>query len=272
MYYLICVKKSWLRPKRRPNVKNWRLKIGFIVALVVLWELLFQLKLWPPYIFPSMSSVAQSLAAGFADGTYILAILASMKRLLIGYAVSLVIGVPLGLLLGRSKFVQDTIGMVVLGLQALPSICWLPLALLWFGLSESAVLFVVVMGSTFSVALSTADGVRNTPPLYVRAARTMGAEGFRLYASVVLPSSLPAIISGAKLGWSFAWRSLMAGELIYASIGLGQLLTMGRELNDMSQVIAVMLVIIVLGLLADRVLFTPLERQIRERWGLQVAG
>ncbi|HEY4722790.1 MAG TPA: ABC transporter permease [Anaerolineae bacterium] len=252
-------------------MKNWQLKIGFIVALVVLWELLFQLKLWPPYIFPSMSSVAQSLAAGFADSTYLLAILASMKRLLIGYVVSLVIGVPLGLLLGRSKLVQDTIGMVVLGLQALPSICWLPLALLWFGLSESAVLFVVVMGSTFSVALSTADGVRNTPPLYVRAARTMGAEGFRLYASVVLPSSLPAIISGAKLGWSFAWRSLMAGELIYASIGLGQLLTMGRELNDMSQVISVMLVIIVLGLLADRVLFTPLERQIRERWGLQVA-
>ena len=252
-------------------MKNWRLKIGFIVALLVVWELLFRLKVWPPYIFPSMSSVAQSLTAGLADGTYILAILASMKRLLIGYAVSLVIGVPLGLLLGRSKFVQDTIGMVVLGLQALPSICWLPLALLWFGLSESAVLFVVVMGSTFSVALSTADGVRNTPPLYVRAARTMGAEGFRLYASVVLPSSLPAIISGAKLGWSFAWRSLMAGELIYASIGLGQLLTMGRELNDMSQVISVMLVIILLGLLADRVLFTPLEQQIRERWGLQVA-
>jgi len=253
-------------------VKNWQLRIGFIVALLALWELLFQLKLWPPYIFPSMSSVAQSLAAGFADGTYSRAILSSMKRLLIGYAISLVIGVPLGLLLGRSKFVQNTIGMVVLGLQALPSICWLPLALLWFGLSESAVLFVVVMGSTFSVALSTADGVRNTPPLYVRAARTMGAEGFRLYASVVLPSSLPAIVSGAKLGWSFAWRSLMAGELIYASIGLGQLLTMGRELNDMAQVISVMLVIIVLGLLADRVLFTPLERQIRERWGLQVAS
>ena len=115
-------------------------------------------------------------------------------------------------------------------------------------------------------------GTVSVEPLYVRAARTMGAEGFRLYASVVLPSSLPAIVSGAKLGWSFAWRSLMAGELIYASIGLGQLLTMGRELNDMSQVIAVMLVIIVLGLLADRLLFTPLEQQIRERWGLQVAS
>src|SRR3989304_4097094 len=110
MSYPICAKKFWLRPKRRPNVKNWQLKIGFIVALVVLWELLFQLKLWPPYIFPSMSSVAQSLAAGFADSTYLLAILASMKRLLIGYVVSLVIGVPLGLLLGRSKVGQGTLG------------------------------------------------------------------------------------------------------------------------------------------------------------------
>lgn len=248
-----------------------RLKIVFVVALLLVWELLFRLKLWPAYVFPSMLSVAQSLGSGIADGSYILAIAVSLKRIVLGYGISLAIGIPLGLVLGRSKFVQDTLGTVVLGLQALPSICWLPLALLWFGLSETAILFVVVMGSLLSVALSTADGVRNTPPLYVRAARTMGAEGFKLYASVILPSSLPAIISGMKLGWSFAWRSLMAGELLYVSLGLGQLLTLGRELNDMAQVIAVMLVIIMLGLLADRALFTPMEQRVRERWGLQAA-
>jgi NitT/TauT family transport system permease protein len=128
------------------------------------------------------------------------------------------------------------------------------------------------MGAVLSVTLATADGVRNTPPLYLRAARTMGAQGLTLYTRVILPAALPAIISGMKLGWSFAWRSLMAGELLYVSLGLGQLLTMGRELNDMSQVIAVMLVIVAIGLLVDRALFSPVERRIRERWGLHAAS
>jgi NitT/TauT family transport system permease protein len=253
-------------------MNGWRLKLAFFIALLTTWEALYQMRLWPPYLFPSMSSVGASFVAGFADGSYPLAIAVSLRRILIGYGLSMVIGIPLGLLLGRARFVQDTLGSIVLGLQALPSICWLPLALLWFGLSEKAILFVVVMGAVLSVTLSTADGVRNTPPLYVRAARTMGARGWRLYTGVILPAALPAILSGMKLGWSFAWRSLMAGELLYVSLGLGQLLMMGRELNDMSQVIAVMLMIITIGLLVDRAVFAPAERRIRERWGLQVAG
>ena len=124
------------------------------------------------------------------------------------------------------------------------------------------------MGALLSVTLSTADGVRNTPPLYLRAARTMGSRGLDLYARVVVPAALPSIVSGMKLGWSFAWLSLMAGELIYFSVGLGQLLTMGRELNAMSQVIAVMLVIIGIGLTVDRAVFSPVEAHLREHWGL----
>ena len=253
-------------------MSGWRLRLLFFVALLAAWEALFRLRLWPSYVFPSMLSVGESLRLGLADGSYPLAIAVSLRRILMGYGLSLVIGIPLGLLLGRIKFVQDTVGTMVLGLQALPSICWLPLALLWFGLSERAILFVVVMGAVLSVTLSTADGVRNTPPLYLRAARTMGAQGLTLYTRVILPAALPAIISGMKLGWSFAWRSLMAGELLYVSLGLGQLLTMGRELNDMSQVIAVMLVIVAIGLLVDRALFTPVERRIHERWGLHAAS
>ena len=253
-------------------MNGWRLRLLFFVAVLAAWEALFRLRLWPSYVFPSMLSVGESLRLGLADGSYPLAIAVSLRRILMGYGLSLVIGIPLGLLLGRIKFVQDTVGTMVLGLQALPSICWLPLALLWFGLSEKAILFVVVMGAVLSVTLATADGVRNTPPLYLRAARTMGAQGLTLYTRVILPAALPAIISGMKLGWSFAWRSLMAGELLYVSLGLGQLLTMGRELNDMSQVIAVMLVIVAIGLLVDRALFSPVERRIRERWGLHTAG
>jgi len=266
-------------------MSGWRLRLLFLVALLAAWEALFRLRLWPSYVFPSLSSVISSLISGFTDrsyplalgsftltiGSYPSAIGVSLRRILVGYGLSLGIGIPLGLLLGRVKFVQDTLGSIVLGLQALPSICWLPLALLWFGLSEKAIMFVVVMGAVLSVTLSTADGVHNTPPLYLRAARTMGARGLRLYTGVILPAALPAILSGMKLGWSFAWRSLMAGELLYYSLGLGQLLTMGRELNDMSQVIAVMLVIIAIGLLADRAVFAPIERRVRERWGLQPA-
>jgi len=252
-------------------MSKWR-RLAFFAALLAAWELLFRLNLWPPYVFPSMFSVGKTLVYGLTNGSYLRAIGVSMQRIMIGYGLSLLIGIPLGLLLGRVRYVQDTLGSMVLGLQALPSICWLPLALLWFGLSEKAILFVVVMGAVLSVTLSTADGVRNTPPLYLRAARTMGARGLMLYTGVILPSALPAILSGMKLGWSFAWRSLMAGELLYVSRGLGQLLTMGRELNDMSQVIAVMLVIVAIGLLVDRALFSPVERRVRERWGLQPAG
>jgi NitT/TauT family transport system permease protein len=124
------------------------------------------------------------------------------------------------------------------------------------------------MGAVLSISLAAEGGVKNTPPQYLRAARNMGARRFRLYWHVILPAALPSILTGMKLGWSFAWRSLMAGELLYVSLGLGQLLMMGRELNDMSQVIAVMLVIIALGLAVDRLIFAPLERRVRERWGL----
>ncbi|MCX6070167.1 MAG: ABC transporter permease [Chloroflexi bacterium] len=254
------------------TVTGWRLKLVFFAGLLLLWEGLVRLHLWPSYIFPSPLTVGQSLLNGIADGVIPLAILTSLRRLLLAYAISLLIGIPLGLLLGRTPLLQETLGTIVLGLQALPSICWLPLALLWFGLSETAITFVVVMGAVLSITLSTADGVRNTPPLYLRAARTMGARGWRLYTAVILPSTLPAILSGMKLGWSFAWRSLMAAELIYITTGLGQVLTLGRELNDMARVLSVMLVIISIGLLADYAVFRPAELRIRQRWGLHAGA
>ncbi|MCJ7513820.1 MAG: ABC transporter permease [Anaerolineales bacterium] len=253
-------------------MRNWQISLLFFLALLFTWELLFRLGLWPAYVFPSPTSVAAALVKGFASGQYILAIATSLRRIAIGYGLSIVAGVPLGLLLGRSRLMQASLGSLVVGLQALPSICWLPLALLWFGLGETAILFVVVMGALLAITISTADGVRNTPPVYLRAARTMGARGMRLYARVVLPSAFPSIISGMKLGWSFAWRSLMAGELLFITLGLGQALAMGRELNNMSAVIAVMLIIIAIGLGVDRLFFAPVERRIRERWGLQAAA
>ena len=240
----------------------------FYVLLIGIWQGVAELHIWPSYLFPSPLGVAQSLIAGFEDNSFTIGILVSMKRVLIGFGLSIVGGVLIGLAIGRVKLLDETIGSIVLGFQALPSICWLPVALLWFGLSENAIVMVVVLGSLFAITIGVDSGVKNVPPIYLRAARTMGAGGFDLYTRVIIPAAMPSIISGLKQGWSFAWRALMAGELLYVSIGLGHLLTMGRELNDISQVMAVMIIIIVIGITVDRLVFTKLENRVRERWGL----
>lgn len=262
------LEKSYRAELVRNYVNLWGSRLIFFAGLLALWQLLTGLNLWPPYLFPSPAQVAKSFARGLADGTLFIAIGSSLWRLLEGYAIAIAIGMILGVIMARVQWFKQTVGLLVLGLQALPSVCWLPLALLWFGLNEQAILFVVIMGAVFSIAQSTEDGVRNTPPVYLRAARNLGARGSQVYLSVILPSALPSVVSGMKLGWSFAWRSLMAGELLYTLPGLGNLLNMGRELNDMSQVIAVILVIISLGLLTDRLVFRLLEKRVRERRGL----
>ncbi|MGH7791423.1 MAG: ABC transporter permease [Thermodesulfobacteriota bacterium] len=242
--------------------------VVFYIILIGLWQGLAFLKIWPEYIFPSPLGVLKTLVTGFGDQTFIIGILVSMKRILIGFGISVVLGLVIGLLIGRIKTLDETLGTLVLGFQALPSICWLPLALLWFGLSETAMQAIVILGSLFSIIIGADTGVKNVPPIYIRAARTMGARGIQLYTKVIIPAALPSVISGFKQGWSFAWRSLMAAELLYVGLGLGHLLMMGRELNDMNQVIAVMIVIIVIGVLVDRLIFAKVENKVRERWGL----
>ncbi len=179
----------------------------------------------------------------------------------------------LGILLTRFRLLDETIGTVVTGLQSLPSICWFPMALLWFGLNENAVQFVVVMGSIFAVTVSVRSGIRSLPPIIGRAARTLGARGWRTWWHVFLPASLPAFLSGTRQGWAFAWRSLMSAELLSQSLraGVGHLLNTGRDLNDMAMVLGMILVILVLGLVVDRLLFLPVERLVSRRWGVEGA-
>lgn len=255
-------------PKKPIPWKNYLVKFGFYAGVVGLWELLCLLELWPPYIFPSPVSVAQTLYRGFEDKSLLIGIGISMERLIIGYSISVVLGVALGLLLGRVRYLEQSVGSAVLGLQALPSICWLPAAILWFGLNQTAIIFVVFMGSFLSIAISTEAGVKQIPPLFIKNAKILGIKGWRFYWEVILPGTLPAIVTGMKLGWSFAWRSLMAGELLYVNLGLGYLLQLGRDLNDMSLIFAVMVVIVAIGLLVDHLIFAVVERRIKRRWGL----
>jgi len=242
----------------------------FFVALVAIWTALVQAQVWSPILLPSPKSVAEYLASSFRDGTLLQATAVTLRRLLLGYVIGLAIGLPLGLLTASSKFVEDTIGVLALGLQTLPSVCWVPLALLWFGQTEGAMLFVVIMGTVWSVVIATDTGVRTISPIFARAARTMGSGPIHRWLHVILPASLPYLISGMKQGWAFAWRSLMAAEIyvtILTGFGLGHLLHYGRELNAMDQVIGIMLVIVVIGLLADKILFSPWERFLHRRWG-----
>ncbi|NTU82759.1 MAG: ABC transporter permease [Chloroflexales bacterium] len=252
----------------REALRPWLRRLAFYLALLVTWEAVARAGIWPPYLFPGPITVLETLLAGLRKGTFITGTLVSLRRLAIGYSISLTIGLSLGLLLGRIKALDETVGSLVLGLQALPSVCWLPLAILWFGLSERAIIFVVVLGALFSITLGVEAGVKNTPPLYLKAARNLGARGPALYTQVMLPAALPAILSGLKQGWSFAWRSLMAGELLFFTLSLGNLLQTGRDLNDAAQVMAVMLLIVIVGVSIDQTIFAPVERRVRERWGL----
>lgn len=242
----------------------------FFIALIGIWWLAVASGRWSAVLLPSPLSIAEYLIEATLDGSLLEAVGVTVRRLLIGYAIGLAIGLPVGLFMSASNLVEDTIGSLALGLQTLPSVCWVPLALLWFGQTESAMLFVVVMGTVGSVIIATDNGARNIPPIFVRAARTMGSNGFHQWTRVILPASLPFLVSGMKQGWAFAWRSLMAAEIfvtILTGFGLGHLLHYGRELNAMDQVIGVMLVIVVIGLLADRILFAPWERFLHRRWG-----
>lgn len=242
----------------------------FFAGLIGLWWLAVKTGRWSPVLLPSPDAVARYLWEGLGDGSILEATAVTMQRLLLGYFIGVAIGMPLGLLVSAHKSLEDTIGSLALGFQTLPSVCWVPLALIWFGQTEGAMLFVVIMGTVWSVIIATDHGARSIPPIYGRAALTMGSSGFHKWTRVILPASLPFLVSGMKQGWAFAWRSLMAAEIyvtILTGFGLGHLLHYGRELNAMEQVIGVMLVIVLIGLLADRILFSPWERFLHRRWG-----
>ena len=187
-------------------MKRFILSALFFIALLWIWHLLVLAKIWSPVLLPDPISVWEYLKGAAEDGTLLQASMVTMRRLLAGYVVGIAAGLPLGLLTARFKFCEDTIGVLALGLQTLPSVCWVPLALLWFGQTETAMLFVVIMGTLWSVIIATDNGVRNVPPIFARAARTMGSKGLHTWFNVILPASLPFIVSGMKQGWAFAWR------------------------------------------------------------------
>lgn len=247
------------------------LSFAVLIALLAAWQLATGSGWVSPILLPSPLDTARFLWDSTVDGLLPAALCVTLVRLAVGFAIGLLLGLALGLLLYLSPVARNTVGLLALGLQTLPSVCWTPLAILWFGQSEYSMYFVVIMGSVWAMSIGTENAIRAVPPVYVRAAQVMGSRGTHTWRTVVLHAAMPQIIASAKLCWAFAWRSLMSAE-IYISIitrmGLGQLLHFGRELNAMDQVMAVMAVIIAVGLAIDRLAFVPVERYLRRTRGL----
>ena len=244
-------------------------RIGFYVGIIVLWQIIAMAGIWPSNVFPSPYEVAEDLMYSAADGSLFYGVAISMWRLVVGLAIAIGGGIILGIFMARVEVVNQTVGSLVLGLQSIPSIAWVPLAILWYGLNDVGIIFVVAIGAIFAVTINTYTGVKNINPHFIEAARNMGAKGTQLVTAVLIPAAFPYMISGFKQGWAFAWRGVIGAELLFAFLGLGHLLYAARSLTDVSQVIAIMLVIMGIGLLVDGVVFKKLEFQVMSRWGLR---
>ena len=234
------------------------------MLLIGLWECTS--KVFPQW--PSAFEVGGVILADLRQPAFQAALLGSLRRMLIGYGLVMLIGIGAGLLLGRFRFLDELMGSLTVAIHAIPGAAWVPLAVLWFGLTEQAVIFTILLGAVGIVMVNTDSGIRDVPPLIVRAARTMGAKGVKYFWFVVVPAAIPKIVDGLRLAWAFGWRALMAGELLTSVSGLGQLLSQVAKAGQLDQLLAIMLIIALIGVTIDGLIFKRLEREVRVRWGL----
>lgn len=243
-----------------------------VLFFIAVWFVVVALNVKPTYVMPSPGMVWTTFLDQWQQGAVQEAVWNSLRRAFIGFAVSVVIGTALGLLLAQFRFVRTAIGPLVSGLQSLPSVAWVPAAIIWFGLTDAAIYMVVLLGAVPSIANGLLAGVQQVPPLYLRVGRVLGARGWASIRYVVLPAAMPGYLAGLRQGWAFAWRSLMAAELITFSpalgTSLGQILQIGRELSDMSLVFAAILMILIVGVGIELLVFSPIERRLLRSRGL----
>ena len=245
-------------------------KLAAIALALAAWQTVVWSGWKDEYVLPGPDTVLPTLFDMLGDGKFWTAVSITMRRAVSGYALALVIGSVLGLAVSRIRLLRSAVGSLITGLQTMPSIAWFPLAIQLFGLNERAIMFVVVLGAAPSIANGLIAGVDHVPPLMLRAGRMVGAKGLSLYRHVVLPAALPTYVAGLKQGWAFAWRSLMAGELLVIVANrpsIGDQLQFAREFFRIDQMVALMIVILVIGILVDTI-FGRADVTIRRRWGL----
>ena len=244
-------------------------KLLAIAIVIAFWELLY-LSGWKHDVIPAPAAVFSNLWAQLQTALLWHAISTTLYRAVLGYGLALAIGVVVGALVSRIKPLRAAVGSMITALQTMPSIAWFPFAIILFGASTQAILFVMVLGAAPSIANGLITGVDYTPPLLLRAGRTMGLGRIAMYRHLILPASLPSFVAGMKQGWAFAWRSLMAGELLVIILGqpsIGVLLSNYQDQSDMVGAISIMIVILVIGIVVDAI-FTRIDRSIRRRRGM----
>ncbi|MBX0298683.1 ABC transporter permease [Cryobacterium sp. 1639] len=257
----------------------WRRALGgvlppvlLLAALVVAWQFYTVIAQPRPDLAPGPVDVAASLIELWNDGRLQQAVLTSLGRGGAGFLIAVAIGTPLGLLLAEWRLLRRALGPLLSGLQVLPSVAWVPAAIIWFGFTDATVFFVVLMGAVPSIANGLVSGIDQVPPQLRKVGTVLGASRSQLATLVVLPAALPGYLSGLKQGWAFAWRSLMAAEIIAMGgsigFGLGSMLQQSRDLADLSAVLATILVILAVGILVELSAFAPLERRLLRRRGL----
>jgi NitT/TauT family transport system permease protein len=262
-----------LGPSRVALERAWSAawpKLVAIALVIAIWQVVVWSGWWPDYVLPGPWPVFQRLGEDLSRPDFWAGIVVTLRRALTGYAIAVVLGAFAGILVARVRILRKAIGSAILGLQSMPSIAWFPLAILLFQLSEGAILFVVILGAAPAIAGGLLSGVDHVQPLLIRVGRVMGARGLRLYRHVILPAALPSFVGGLKQGWAFAWRSLMAGELIVIVAhqpSLGAQLQFAREFSDAQGLLALMIVIFSIGVTVDSI-FGAADRAIRTRWGL----
>ena len=245
-------------------------KLAAVAIALGVWQAVVWSGWKEDYVLPGPDQVLPALGDLLSTGKFWTAVGITMRRALAGYALALVIGSVIGLAVSRIRLLRSAVGSLITGLQTMPSIAWFPLAILLFGLTERAIMFVVVLGAAPSIANGLIAGVDHVPPLMVRAGRMVGAKGIRLYRHVILPAALPTYVAWLKQGWAFAWRSLMAGELLFIVANrpsIGDQVQFAREFSRADQMLALMIVILVIGIVVDTV-FGRADVTIRRRWGL----
>ena len=236
-----------------------------LLLFVVLWEL----AAWLSPSWPSLlQKVLPVLWSDFSDPGFSQAVLGSARRMAVGYALVMVVGISGGMLLGRIPIVDQLLGSLAVAIHAIPGAAWVPLAIIWFGKTEQAVIFTILLGAAGIVIVETDAGIREVPPIIRRAARTMGARGLNDFLFVIVPAAIPKIVGGLRLAWAFGWRALMAGELLTSVNGLGQRLNQVAKAQQLDQLLALMLLIAAVGIVIDGLIFKRLEYEVRVRWGL----
>jgi sulfonate transport system permease protein len=262
-------------PFRRTFVSKILPPLLAIAFVVVIWQALISFKVVDdPTKLPSPGAVWAEVKDAWLQGKLLGYIWTSVSRGLLGFLFALAIGTPLGLLVARVRFVRAAIGPILSGLQSLPSVAWVPPAVIWLGLNNSMMYAVILLGAVPSIANGLVSGIDQVPPLFLRAGRTMGATGLKGTWHIVMPAALPGYLAGLKQGWAFSWRSLMAAEIIASSpdlgIGLGALLENGRNASSMSMVFEAVILILFVGIAIDLLIFSPLERWVLRSRGLLV--